>query len=53
MFWISSAVLGMSVLLIKFGELSIMTVVLAIALKAISGLVVLLAGLLAWRWCIS
>jgi hypothetical protein len=51
MFWISSAVIGMSVLLIKFGELSVMTGVLTMALKALSGLVVLLVGLLTWRWC--
>jgi hypothetical protein len=51
MFLISSAVIAMSVLLIKFGEMSVMTVVLAMALKALSGLVVLLAGLLTWRWC--
>ncbi len=51
MFWISSAVIGMSVLLIKFGELSVMNVVMAMALKALSGLVVLLAGLFTWHWC--
>ena len=51
MFWISSAVIGMSVLFIKFGELLVMTGVLSMALKASLIVVVLLAGLLTWRWC--
>ena len=50
MFWISLAVIAMSTLLIKLGALSVMTGVLSLALKASLVLIVLLAGLLLWRW---
>jgi hypothetical protein len=51
MFWLSLGVIGMSTLLIKFGEMLVMTGVLAMTLKGSLVVIVLLAGLLTWRWC--
>ena len=50
MFWISLAVIAMSTLLIKLGALSVTAGVLSMALKGSLVLIVLLAGLLLWRW---
>ena len=48
MFWI--AAIAISALLIKLGALSVAFVVLATALKIALIVIVLLAGLLLWRW---
>jgi len=50
MFWISLAVLAAGTLLIKLGALSVTVTVMSATLKVALVLIVLLAGILVWRW---
>ena len=50
MFWISCAVIAAGTLLIKLGALSVTVTVMSTALKVSLVLIVLLAGILLWRW---
>jgi len=49
MFWISITSLVFATLLIKLGALSVVVAVLEFTLKSIVAVLVVLAGLLAWR----
>ena len=50
MFWIACTVIAASTLLIKLGAMSLTVSVMSVALKVSLVLIVLLAGLLLWRW---
>lgn len=50
MFWIFCAVIAAGTLLIKLGAMSVTVTVMSTALKVALALIVLLAGLLLWRW---
>lgn len=50
MFWTFMIVTVMSFLLTKLGAISVMAGVLAMALKASLLVLIILAGLLVWRW---
>lgn len=50
MFWITIVVISLGTLLIKLGALSVAVAVLAAAFKVSLFVIVILAGLLVWRW---
>jgi len=50
MLWIPLGIIVGSALLIKFGSLIVTVAILEMALKAVLALLLIMSGLLAWRW---